>query len=199
MSQSLLRLIRKKQRLWQALQKNKSEMKHLEYKAHALAVKRETKAAKEEFEKSLTQSENKKMFYAYMSSKTKGREGIGNLKTPSGGTASNNVERCQVLNNFFSSVYSELPPAPHDPGKQSSEKLSEVLVHPGVVAQHIMNLKKNSSPGPDGISPQILQRYVNILAYPLAILFNKTMKDGKVPNDWKLANDTPIYKKGQRD
>ena len=39
------------------------------------------------------------------------------------------------------------------------------------------------------------QIYVSI-AIPLTLIFNKSMKDGVLPFDWKDANITPIYEKG---
>jgi len=36
------------------------------------------------------------------------------------------------------------------------------------------------------------------LARPLATLFQKTLQGGKIPDDWREASITPIYKKGNR-
>ena len=36
------------------------------------------------------------------------------------------------------------------------------------------------------------------MAPALAIIFNKSMEEGSVPCDWKLANVTPIFKKGKK-
>ena len=36
------------------------------------------------------------------------------------------------------------------------------------------------------------------MASDLAIIFNKSMEEGSVPSDWKLANVTPISKKGKK-
>lgn len=36
------------------------------------------------------------------------------------------------------------------------------------------------------------------LSKPLATLFNHTLTSGKVPKVWKLANVTPIQKKGDK-
>ena len=35
------------------------------------------------------------------------------------------------------------------------------------------------------------------IAYPLFLIYNKTLQSGKLPSDWKLAEVTAIYKKAQ--
>jgi len=37
-----------------------------------------------------------------------------------------------------------------------------------------------------------------LIAYPLYLLFNKSLKDTVIPDDWKQAIVTPIFKKGNR-
>ena len=36
------------------------------------------------------------------------------------------------------------------------------------------------------------------IAEPLTILFDKSIKKGVVPFDWKVANIVPVFKKGDR-
>ena len=36
------------------------------------------------------------------------------------------------------------------------------------------------------------------ISYPLAIIFAKSLAEGKVPDDWKSANISPIFKKGSK-
>ena len=31
------------------------------------------------------------------------------------------------------------------------------------------------------------------------MLFNRSLAEGKLPTDWRLANVTPVYKKGSKD
>ena len=40
--------------------------------------------------------------------------------------------------------------------------------------------------------------YADILSAPLAVLYSKSLYEGVVPSDWKLANVTPIFKKGSK-
>ena len=51
----------------------------------------------------------------------------------------------------------------------------------------------------DKISAKILIELKEELSIPLCIIFNKSLKEGSVPDDWKLANVSPIFKKGNRD
>ena len=57
-------------------------------------------------------------------------------------------------------------------------------------------LKPNSAPGPDKISPGFRQSNTEALA-PAAI-FNKSLQEGTVSDDWKCANVMPIHKKGTK-
>ena len=56
----------------------------------------------------------------------------------------------------------------------------------------------NRAPGPDRIFPRTVVNLKDHLAIPLTIIFNKSLKEGVVPEDWRLANVTPIFKKGSK-
>jgi len=54
--------------------------------------------------------------------------------------------------------------------------------------------------GPDGLSPKLLLNVCNEigLVYPLLLLFVKSFDESFVPHDWRQANITPVFKKGNQ-
>ena len=54
----------------------------------------------------------------------------------------------------------------------------------------------NKPTGPDDISAQILKATADVVMGPLCNIFNQSLNFGTVPNDWRHANVTPIYKNG---
>ena len=56
----------------------------------------------------------------------------------------------------------------------------------------------NKACGPDLISPRLLREGADFLAYPLFIVFNRSLLQGYFPPAWKDANLTPIHKKDDK-
>ena len=107
----------------------------------------------------------------------------------------------EVLNTFFASTFTreqaDMVPDPAIRGFTS--ELKNVRFTPHQIKRKIRDLKPHSAAGPDGIGPQLLKKLQDVLAEPLAAVMNKSMISGMVPEDWKMANVTPIFKKGGRD
>ena len=64
-----------------------------------------------------------------------------------------------------------------------------------------MKLKKlnpNKSMGPDNIPSIILKELSKELSHPLVILFNKSLEEDVLPQDWKIAEITAIHKKDSK-
>lgn len=62
------------------------------------------------------------------------------------------------------------------------------------VETEINSLKRNKSPGYDGLSAKIIQCVGNEISKPLAHIFNLTFTTGIIPEELKIALVTPIYK-----
>ncbi|GAB0209845.1 mitochondrial enolase superfamily member 1 [Grus japonensis] len=53
--------------------------------------------------------------------------------------------------------------------------------------------------GPDRIHSRVLREVADTVARPPSITFEKSWRSGDIPDDWKRANVTPIYKKGPKE
>ena len=60
------------------------------------------------------------------------------------------------------------------------------------------NVKINKATGPDELPARLLKELNNELSPILVVLFQASLNQGKVPQDWKLANVTPLFKKGDK-
>ena len=59
-------------------------------------------------------------------------------------------------------------------------------------------LKTGKSAGLDGLHPKVLYEVKGAICYPLYVLFDQSVKDGTVPEEWKKALVSPIFKKGRK-
>ena len=67
-----------------------------------------------------------------------------------------------------------------------------------LLKREINKLKCSKSPGYDKIPVKVIKDAVNILAKPLAAIFNASMEERVFSDAWKLAMITPIHKSGQK-
>ena len=62
----------------------------------------------------------------------------------------------------------------------------------------LSELNPSKGPGPDGIHPVFLKNCAFVLARPLLLIFNESLKCGLFPGFWKTSFVVPIYKSGER-
>jgi len=174
-----------------------------EYKEAEKKVRNLIRNTKRNFEKKLASSHgNSKPFYSYLKNKTETRSGIGPLSKEDGTVTSDSKEMAGILNQFFSGVFTsvdpgEVPPTPEQHGG-ATESLDQIRLKVSDTRKLIKNLKTSGSPGPDKITARLLQEVAWDISPVLTILFRKSLAEGTVPEDWRKANITPIFKKGKK-
>ncbi|CAJ0939737.1 unnamed protein product [Ranitomeya imitator] len=92
-------------------------------------------------------------------------------------------EKANILNIFFSTVFTmenemlgEIPRNNENPILRVTNLTQEE------VRNRLNKIKIDKSPGPDGIHPRVLRE----------------LTTGSVPQDWRIANVVPIFKKGSK-
>ncbi|KFQ22127.1 RNA-directed DNA polymerase from mobile element jockey, partial [Mesitornis unicolor] len=73
------------------------------------------------------------------------------------------------------------------------------IIHEVMVSNLLHQLDIQTSMGPDGIDPRVLRELAEVIAKPLSIIHQQSWLTGEVPDNWRLADVTPIYKKGQKE
>ena len=77
-------------------------------------------------------------------------------------------------------------------------QLNDFCITESDVLDALVALNPNKTPGPDNLHPQLLKNCAASLARPLFLLFMESFNCSRIPRDWKMANITPIFKKGSK-
>jgi hypothetical protein len=196
-NKNVIRLCRQKGRRFAIYCKDRSDENLRIYRKVEKKCRYAVRKAKRSFEKKLSQDTNKKPFNAYMKSKTKAKSNVGPLKV-NGNIISDSSSMATILNEYFATVYSRNPDntIPDLPAQNYANELSLLIVTKAQVEEKLKNLKDSPSSGPDCIPSLILKRFCTVLSGPLTVIYNKSIQESSVPDDWRLGNVTPIYKKG---
>jgi len=67
--------------------------------------------------------------------------------------------------------------------------------NPTEVKEVLNKVKPNKAAGCDLIPPRVVQLSADVLCYPLSKLVNYVLDAAKIPQQWKLCEVTPVYKK----
>ena len=76
--------------------------------------------------------------------------------------------------------------------------MGEITVDPKGVIKLLNNLNIHKAPGPDGLSARVLKECSSEIAPVLTYIFNESLVQGAVPDDWRQANVAPVFKKGEK-
>ena len=145
---------------------------------------------------------NPKEFYSYVRRKRVTPSTIGPIANGNGDFTNDDEQICCILNTFFASVFTveDVRDIPSVPAIElhNNNVLRSISITESDVSKCIDKLKVNKSPGPDSISPRVLKEAKCEFIKPLTLIFNESLQSGSMPDDWKLANVTPIFKKGSK-
>ena len=206
--QKTLKAMKKKNHIWSRIRKNlASEEEKLQFRRLRNQVKSLTRKAKKIFEKKIAKNvkENPKSFWAYTQSKLKYKSSIPDLMIP--GSEQNPVyakkdpDKAEVFVNYFSSVFTSEPDQDTMPPfeeRQYEKVLDNINIDQELVLKKLEKLKVNKSPGPDTIHPRVLNGAAKSLSIPLTLIFQTSLQTKNLPDEWKHANISAIFKKGKK-
>jgi hypothetical protein len=142
--------------------------------------------------------ESKKQFWSFIKKLKKDSTGIPALKDR-GTLISDNIQKAELLNNQFKSVFTKEDMASMpDPSPCTLPPIGDIQISIQGIQKLLENQNPNKATGPDCIPPRILKELAPELAPILSFIFQTSLDTGQLPQDWKLAHISPIYKKGER-
>ena len=78
------------------------------------------------------------------------------------------------------------------------DDLVDINIEEKDIRDAIDKLNTNSAQGPDGVPAILMIKTRDTIAVPLKIILRKSLDEGKIPDIFKLAYVTPIYKGGSK-
>ena len=116
-----------------------------------------------------------------------------------GQTYTDSEGKANALYNQFVSVFTneEQFPFPYIPSEPTPD-IAQITINVEGVFNLLIKIEPNKAAGSDGIPPRLLKEMVYQMAPLLTYFFQLSLDQGQLPQDWKSANITPIYKKGNR-
>ena len=201
MNRKLLKLWKKKHHAWNRYSAENSQRKWRLYRKEANKLKKNTRKARRIYERkvALDSKSNKKAFFRYVNSKLTVRPEITALKNKQGSLVEEDKEMTNIIGEYFEEVFikesaGEMP----EMENQCTNIIGEIQICRLALQKILEKLNVNKSCGPDNIHPFLLQRTARTISLPLKIIFEKSLREGECPDDWRTANVTPIHKKGDR-
>ena len=161
----------------------------------------ECRKAKKIFQRTLAKDakRNPKDIFSYVNSKLKTKTGIADLDIETG-KATTDSEKAEALNEFFSDAFTEEDTSniPSFHTEDIRKPLEELKITDENVKERRESLNPHKSPRPDGLHPRVLKELSNEISKPLAIIMQKLLDEHTLPQSWKDAHVSPIFKKGSK-
>ena len=197
MTRKLRNRIKKKAKLYK---KAKTSKNWDRYKSFQKACKREFKRAEQDYitraiNKGIEQK-NHKPFWRYIKSKKSDNIGISPLKQD-GNLFYDSKTKAEILLNQFKSVFTKSDGVIPDTQKCYPDIDNLVVTEDGV-RKLLQNINTSKAAGPDLIPNIVLKQCAKEIAPSLTSIFNESIETGAIPKDWRDANISPIFKKGDK-
>ena len=176
--------------MWKLYIRNKTNTNLENYKKLEKETKKEVQKAKRNMDKQLANKQNLRGFYTYVNSKSKTKDRIGPLRQDDN-IITESKQQADLLNSYFSSVFTNerLDYIPEPNNRTYTQPVETAMFSIKAVSDKIKTFK----PSPTIL---LLQQYVSQLSNPLSKICTSSLEFSIVPQSWREANITPIFKKG---
>ena len=108
-------------------------------------------------------------------------------------------DKANICNKQFESAFTrEFDSEIQCKGTSPFTPMGEITVDPKGVLKLLNGLNIHKAPGPDGLNARVLKECSSEIAPILTLIYNESLAQGTVPDDWRQANVAPVFKKGEK-
>lgn len=197
-----MRALKRKHNAYKRWIMTKNGNDYIRYRRHCNKVKATIRNRIKEIERNIAMNIKtiNKHYWRYANSKLKPKSRVPDLKVGDNRFTNSEQEKVDVLNQFFTSVFTRenLSSIPQIEERQYAFPLTDINITENLVLNALKSLNASKSPGPDSIHPRILKESAEVIAIPLCLIFKSSLRTRMLPEKWKWAHITPVFKKGSK-
>jgi len=198
----LIQLRRQKQRSYNRAKRTNLPFHWSQFKSLKRQMQKECRSTYNEYMSDIIhesyETGKKKKLFSYIKSLRSDYCGVPTLKV-NDTSYSDNLTKANLLNKQFSSVFTtDSHSSSPDLGPDSYPDICQIEISIDGVNKLLRELDPSKSQGPDKVPARLLKLMANEISSSLSLVFSASLHQGIVPEDWKQAFVTPLYKKGAR-
>ena len=202
MNRKVVAVYKKKYHAWKRYMESKNSYRWREYVKDRNKASRVERDERRAYEKRLAKEVglNRRGFFKYVNSKLTVRPEISALIDINGLIKHDEKEMANISNIYFHSAFNVPVDGEELPHMEtlSEVNISNIEITAEKVAGKLEKLNKFKGSGPDNMHPHLLKEAAIPISIPLSMIFQESLRSGETPSDWRRANVTPIFKKGDR-
>ena len=207
---TIKRLVKKRHKLYLRARKSKDPDVKIHYKRFRAHVQKVLRDAYWKYVSNIFTFENDssdpdtpkpekiKKFWSFVKSLKKDAYGITSLRE-NGILKTESKEKANICNRQFQSAFTrEDDSDPPSKGASPFSSMGDITVDPKGVTKLLDGLNVHKASGPDGLNARVLKECSNEISPILALIYNESLARGEVPDEWRQANVSPVFKKGEK-
>ena len=197
------KMIAKKHKLYQHARRTGKQEDWNKFKQHKNKTQRAVRQAHWNYVNSVLNTSletgNNKPFWNYVKSKRTDNIGVSGIKC-GGILHQDSKAKANILNQQFKSVFTKENKNEKLPEMKGVkyESMKDINIETHGIEKLLKNINTKKACGPDMISNSVLKECAKEIAPVLSHIFQLSIDTGELPKDWRNANVSPIFNKGDR-
>ena len=198
---TIKKLLKRKKRRYDKAKRTQNN-KHWEaYKRLQQECRNAIKSAHEQYLQGLFEEDSgkpSKKFWRTIKSRRKDNIGVPPLRDRNGILVTTSKGKAQILSDQYQKVFTNEDLQNVPTVTENHPNMNPIIISERGVTSLLKKLNTKKAIGPDLVSTRVLKEHAESIAPALTRIYQQSLDTGEVPEDWRKANITAIYKKSDK-